>query len=240
MKSRLSPEARARLEAARALAQGKPAPAPAASTGAGGRPAAPAKGSPAPQAAGARDPQGSDAPSDTPSKGTGGRLALAALLGVAILGTVAVAGRLLGGSRPDLVGNTAAIQKGLLDGGSDDAARRKAMAEVIRNADQMTRQELDSARKALDEEWQRSRDAAILAYFDAPDGDKSRLADEGIDRTLAYRKLRFGLSPQAPQEGGGRKQKPPKDEDRRKLFTRYGEALQAQAKKRGIPLPEWQ
>ena len=228
MKSRLSPEAKARLEAARALAQGKPAP------DAAGRSSAPAKGGPA-----AADPAGAvDAAGN--GKGKGGRLALAALLGVVLLGAVAVAGRIFVGRRPDLVGSTAAIQKGLLDGHADDAARRKAVAAVIRNADQMSRQELDSARKALEEEWQRSRDEAILAFFDAPEGDRSRLADEGIDRTLAYRKLRFGLSPQAVQEGGGRRQKPPKDDDRRKLFTRYAEALQTQAKKRGIALPEWQ
>lgn len=234
MKSRLSPEAKARLEAARALAQGKPAPAPAASPGAGSRPAARATN-------GAHDQPGPDAAPDPsrPGTGKGARLALAALLGIVTLGAVALAGRLFVGQRPDLVGNTAAIQKGLLDGHADDAARRKAVAEVIRNADQMTKPELDSARKALEEEWHRSRDAAIVAYFDAPEGDRSRLADEGIDRTLAYRKLRFGLSPQAVQEGGGRKQKPPKDDDRRKLFTRYAEALQTQAKKRGIALPEW-
>ena len=110
---------------------------------------------------------------------------------------------------------------------------------MIRNADQMTKDELEAARKALDEEWKRCRDEAIDAFVAAPESDRPRLADEGIDRTIAYRKLRFGLSPQAQQEKG-RRQKPPKDADRRKLFDRYAAALQAQSKKRAVDLPEWQ
>ena len=228
MKPRLSPEARARLEEARAIAQGKRIPAP----------VAPATGSRAPTSADVGVEEDRTAGS-TARGGKGNRLLGAGLIGVVLLAGLALAGRLLVGRRPDLVGSTAAIQKGLLGGSGDDATRRKAVAEVIRNADQMTRKELDQARKALEEEWQRSRDEAIVAFFDAPEGDRGRLADEGIDRTLAYRKLRFGLSPQAPMEGG-RRQRPPKDGDRRKLFARYAEALQAQAKKRGIDLPEWQ
>ena len=114
-----------------------------------------------------------------------------------------------------------------------------SVAEVIRNADQMSKEELEAARKALEADWKKTRDEAIDTYFAAPEGDRSRLADEGVDRTITYRKLRFGLSPQAREEKG-RKQKPPEDGDRRKLFDRYSQALQAQAKKRGIALPEWQ
>jgi hypothetical protein len=162
-----------------------------------------------------------------------------ALLGVIGMGTIAGGAWMTLGRRPDLVGATATIQKGLLTGSMRGAEGKKAVAEVIRNADQMTKAELETARKALDEEWKQCRDVAIDAFLAAPESDRPRLADEGIDRTIAYRKLRFGLSPQAHEEKG-RRQKPPKDADRRKLFNRYAEALQAQSKKRGVDLPEWQ
>ncbi len=226
----LSPEAQARLAAARAVAQGKPlptvAPAP------GHKPqAAPLQGS----AAGAKPPaEASPAPG---SKGSG--IVILALLGVIGMGTIAGGAWMTLGRRPDLVGSTAAIQKGLLSGEMRGADGKKAVAEVIRNADQMTKAELEAARKALDEEWKRCRDEAIDAFVAAPESDRPRLADEGIDRTIAYRKLRFGLSPQAHEEKG-RRQKPPKDADRRKLFDRYAEALERQSKKRGVDLPEWQ
>jgi hypothetical protein len=162
-----------------------------------------------------------------------------ALLGVVGMGTIAGGAWMTLSRRPDLVGSTATIQKGLLKGEMRGAAGKKAVADVIRNADQMTKKELEAARKALDEEWKRCRDEAIDAFVAAPESDRPRLADEGIDRTIAYRKLRFGLSPQAHEEKG-RRQKPPKDADRRKLFDRYAEALQAQSKKRAVDLPEWQ
>lgn len=228
MSNRLSPEARARLEAAKAVAQGRATPAPKTTTPAAGRPARPA--APAGKAA-AEVPAGAE-----PRRGRGG-LAIAG--SVAAVVALAVAGWMLRSSRPDLLGSTAAIQSGLLEGRLDEAARKQAVAEVIRNADRMTKEELDSARKSLDEEWQRLRDLAIDAFFAAPEGERASLADRGIDLTIAYRKLRFGLSPQA-RDDGGRRQRPPKDRERRKLFERYGEALVAQAKKRGIALPEWQ
>jgi uncharacterized membrane protein len=233
MASRLSPEAQARLAAARAIAQGKTPPAstkakpvPAATQEAGSRAAVPTK------------PEDAAAPAAGQAE-TGRKLPLVlALLGIVLLGAVAGGAWMTLGRRPDLLGDTTAIQKGLRGGEVRGAEGKKAVAEVIRNADQMTKQELEDARKALDEEWKTTRDAAIDAYFAAPEGDRSRLADEGIDRTITYRKLRFGLSPQAREEKG-RKQKPPENGDRRQLFERYAQALQSQAKKRGIALPEW-
>ena len=50
----------------------------------------------------------------------------------------------------------------------------------------------------------------------------------------------MGEAVRITRDDGGRRQRPPKDRERRKLFERYGEALVAQAKKRGIALPEWQ
>lgn len=232
MGSRLSPEARARLEAARAIARGKPAPTADAGAGVRGRPANAPRGT---AAAG----QPADQPPPTASAGGCRGRFLAVAVGLLVLGGAAAASGLLGRGSPDLTANVATIQKGLLTGQADAAARKKAVIEVIRSADQMTRPQLDSARKALEEEWQRARDAAIDAYFAAPESDRERLAEEGVERTLSYRKLCFGLSPQAVEERP-RRQKPPKDKDRRKLFARYGEALSAQAKKRGINLPEWQ
>ena len=230
MARQLSPAAQARLAAARAIAQGKPLPIPAAAPGQKAK-AAPRPGS-APGAMPA--PEASPAPG---SKGSG--IVILALLGVIGMGTIAGGAWMTLGRRPDLVGATAAIQKGLLAGSMRGAEGKKAVAEVIRNADQMTKAELETARKALDDEWKQCRDEAINAFVAAPESDRPRLADEGIDRTIAYRKLRFGLSPQA-QEEKGRRQKPPKEDDRRKLFDRYAEALQAQSKKRGVDLPEWQ
>jgi len=230
MSNRLSPEARARLEEARAIAQGRPSP----------RTAPPPRSRPVRGAArGAPPAQPDAAAAATPAeRGSGGR-ALAIVGGLGLLAVVAAGALLLGRSRDDLVGTTAQIQSGLLEGRLDDSARKKAIAEVIRNADRMTKEELETARRSLEQEWQRLRDKAIDTFFAAPEGDRPRLADEGIDLTLAYRKLRFGLSPQARDEGG-RRQRPPKDQDQRKLFDRYAEALSAQAKLRGISLPEWQ
>ena len=230
MARQLSPEAQARLAAARAVAQGKPLPTPSAAPG--------PKGQAAPRQELA--PGAMPAPEAPPAPGSkGSGIVILALLGVIGMGTIAGGAWMTLGRRPDLVGATAAIQKGLLAGSMRGAEGKKAVAEVIRNADQMTKGELETARKALDEEWKQCRDEAIDAFVAAPEADRPRLADEGIDRTIAYRKLRFGLSPQAQQEKG-RRQKPPKDADRRKLFDRYAEALQAQSKKRGIDLPEWQ
>ena len=230
MARQLSPAAQARLAAARAIAQGKPLPTSTAAPGPKAQ-AAPRPGS-APGAMPA--PEAPPAPG---SKGSG--IVILALLGVIGMGTIAGGAWMTLGRRPDLVGATATIQKGLLAGSMRGAEGKKAVAEVIRNADQMTKAELETARKALDEEWKQCRDVAIDAFLAAPESDRPRLADEGIDRTIAYRKLRFGLSPQAHEEKG-RRQKPPKDADRRKLFNRYAEALQAQSKKRGVDLPEWQ
>ena len=230
MARQLSPAAQARLAAARAVAQGKPLPTPTAAPGPKAQ-AAPRPGS----APGAMSSP--EAPAAPGSKGSG--IVILALLGVIGMGTIAGGAWMTLGRRPDLVGATATIQKGLLAGSMRGAEGKKAVAEVIRNADQMTKDELEAARKALDEEWKQCRDVAIDAFLAAPESDRPRLADEGIDRTIAYRKLRFGLSPQAHEEKG-RRQKPPKDADRRKLFNRYAEALQAQSKKRGVDLPEWQ
>ena len=230
MARQLSPAAQARLAAARAIAQGKPLPTSTAAPGPKAQ-AAPRPGS----APGAMpSPEAPPAPG---SKGSG--IVILAILGVIGMGTIAGGAWMTLGRRPDLVGATATIQKGLLAGSMRGAEGKKAVAEVIRNADQMTKAELETARKALDEEWKQCRDVAIDAFLAAPESDRPRLADEGIDRTIAYRKLRFGLSPQAHEEKG-RRQKPPKDADRRKLFNRYAEALQAQSKKRGVDLPEWQ
>lgn len=164
-------------------------------------------------------------------------IGVVALLFIAGGGAAAAWWNFSGG--PDLVGATASLQKGLLAGAMRGEEGRKAVAAVIRNADQMSKKDLEAARTSLEEEWQKARDEAIEGFFSAPEAERARLADEGIDRTLAYRKLRFGLSPGARDEGG-RRQRPPKDGDRRKLFERYAEAIQGQAKKRGIDLPEWQ
>ena len=235
MQSRLSPEARAKLEAARAIAQGRPAAPAAPATRARGRSGPRSKVVAKPPAV---DAAGGQPPPASSSAGGAARTVVAVTVGLAVLGG-AVALGLFGRGKQDLAANVATIQKGLLSGPTDAAARKKAVVEVIRSADQMSRSQLEAARKALEEEWQKTRDAAIDAYFAAPESDRERLAAEGVERTLSYRKLCFGLSPQAVDEKP-RRQKAPNDDDRRKLFARYGEALTAQAKKRGIDLPEWQ
>jgi hypothetical protein len=161
MARQLSPEAQARLATARAVAQGKPLPSPAAAPGQKAQ-AAPRQGStagakPAPEAS---PTHGSNPGSNPGSKGNSG-IVILALLGVVGMGTIAGGAWMTLGRRPDLVGSTATIQKGLLSGEMRGAAGKKAVAEVIRNADQMTKDELEAARKALDEEWKRRRDEAI-------------------------------------------------------------------------------
>lgn len=222
MARHLSPEAQARLAAARAIAQGQPFPSP--SSGPRGN------------APGPKNPTTGEPPAKGSRKGG---IVLLAFVGVIGMGTIAAGAWMTLGRRPDLVGSIATIQKGLLSGETRGAEGKRAVAEVIRNADQMTKNELETARKSLEETWKQIRDEAIDAFVAAPEADRPRLAGEGIERTLAYRKLRFGLSPQA-NGMSGRRQKPPRDEDRRKLFDRYAEALKTEAQKRGIELPEWQ
>lgn len=231
----LSPEAQARLAAARAVAQGRPLPSPATAPGPKAQ-STPRQGSTAGVKPAAEAPPAPG--SNLGSKGSSG-IVILALLGVIGMGTIAGGAWMTLGRRPDLVGSTATLQTGLLSGEIRGPAGKKAVADVIRNADQMTKSELEAARKALDEEWKQCRDEAIDAFVAAPESDRPRLTDEGIDRTIAYRKLHFGLSPQA-REINGRRQKPPKDADRRKHFDRYAEALARQSKKRGVDLPEWQ
>ena len=232
--ARLTPEAQARLAAARAIAQGKPPPASAPRTVAGG---APARAVP-PRAAGGTAPQAHQQQPSQPPTGSGAKVALVA---IGMIFVSLLAGGLAWislGRKPDLLGTTASLQRTLLDGKVSGTDGKKAIAAVIRNADQMTKTQLEEARKALDDDWQKSRDEAIDTFFAAPEGDRSRLADLGIDHTIAYRKLRFGLSPQARSDDG-RKQQPPADADRLKLFNRYAAAILAKAKTRGVDLPEW-
>lgn len=156
-----------------------------------------------------------------------------------------------------LVDETRDLQRRVLAGEVRGREMKRAVDSIIRNVDQMSRDELKQAREALDSDWRSAYDKGLAAYFDAPEDSRPALLDETIDRTLAFRQLRFGLNPQASGPYAGRirrgdsrrrgrdkpDQKAEEDESaaaRRALAEKYSAAVRDRAKERKIDLPEWQ
>lgn len=152
-----------------------------------------------------------------------------------------------------LVADTRQIQQRVLAGGVRGRELQRAVDAIIRNVDQMSRNELKAAREALDTDWRTAYEAGVAAYFDAAEERRPDLLDEAIDRTLAFRQLRYGLNPQASgpyagriRRGRGRDRDRQEGQDeaaaaaRRKLAEQYATAVKERAKERKIDLPEWQ
>ena len=152
-----------------------------------------------------------------------------------------------------LVADTRQIQQRVLAGGVRGRELQRAVDAIIRNVDQMSRNELKAAREALDTDWRTAYEAGVAAYFDAAEERRPDLLDEAIDRTLAFRQLRYGLNPQASgpyagriRRGRGRDRNRQEGEDdaaaaaRRKPAEQYATAVKERAKERKIDLPEWQ
>ena len=151
--------------------------------------------------------------------------------------------------REDLVGKTLELEQAVLLGDSSGRQARRTVDQIIRNVDRMRSDDIKTLRNALDAEWLKARGQDIDAYFAATTDQRESILDRSIDRTLAYRELRFALNPRSsgPGMGGrrrrGRDQKPAEvsgDEARGKLVAIYTEALRKRAGERKIPLPEWQ
>jgi hypothetical protein len=159
----------------------------------------------------------------------------------------------LAGRDDGLVADTRQIQQRVLAGGVRGRELQRAVDAIIRNVDQMSRDELKAAREALDTDWRTAYEAGVAAYFDAAEERRPDLLDEAIDRTLAFRQLRYGLNPQASgpyagriRRGRGRDRDRQEGQDeaaaaaRRKLAEQYATAVKERAKERKIDLPEWQ
>lgn len=218
------PSARERLAAARAMA---------------GLPAARATAretAPAPAAAGRRR-----------------RTAALIAAAVAVAALLAVAWW-LAGRDSGLVDATRQLQRRVLAGEVRGREMKRAVDSIVRNVDQMSRDELKAAREGLDADWRVAYESGLTAYYDAPEESRAALLDEAIDRTLAFRQLRFGLNPQAagPYAGRirrgdgrrGRDREEKKDDDpaaeaKRTLAEKYAAAIRDRAKERKIDLPEW-
>ncbi|NBV45820.1 MAG: hypothetical protein EBR86_09320 [Planctomycetia bacterium] len=154
-----------------------------------------------------------------------------------------------------LVADTRQIQQRVLAGGVRGRELQRAVDAIIRNVDQMSRDQQKEAREALDTDWRQAYEAGVAAYFDAAEEGRQSLLDEAIDRTLAFRQLRYGLNPQASGPYAGRMRRGRgRDRDRnrqegedeaaaaarRKLAEQYATAVKERAKERKIDLPEWQ
>jgi len=155
--------------------------------------------------------------------------------------------------REDKLAAVTAMQKELLAAGGPP--RRADVDRVIRTVDRMSRDEVRSAYRAAGAEWKRVKQEAIDAYFQAAPPDRPSLLDGHIARMVAYHDLLVAMNPRArpgaeasmPRDrrrrGEPEPPKPAVDEAaeaaRRQLVERFDAAVEAHAKARGRPLPNF-
>jgi len=191
-------------------------------------------------------------PADPPPAG-GGQLwkwGAAVALVVACL-----AGWLVLGRGDDLVEQTLDMERTLLAGEASGRAGRRALDEIIRNVDRMQPDELREVQRTLHEEWQRTTNEDIEAYFAAKPADKHSILDRSIDRMLVYKELRFAVNPKAWGREARKPRKPrtappgvqtsagataADKKAQQQLRERYDDALRQRARERRIELPAWQ
>jgi len=178
-----------------------------------------------------------------------GRRAVAAGLGIVVLG---ICVWLFLGRGKTLVDKTLDMERRLLLGEATGRDGKRVVAEIIRNVDRMPRDDVKEVQRVLEEEWQRSRQSDIDAYFSAAPDDKRSILDRSIDRALAYRDLSFAVNPRASSLDGRRRKPRAKDARpragqtaadkaaQRQLQQRYDDALRQRARERKIDLPAWQ
>lgn len=153
--------------------------------------------------------------------------------------------------REDLVGQTLAMERSLLEGGAAGRAGRRAVDQIMRNIDRMRPDDIRAVQRSLETDWQQAREKDVEAYFDARPEERPSILDRSIDRTLVYKELRFAVNPRSRGLDGRRSRKPPPaaanaatlDPDaaaRRQLLERYDDALRQRARERRIDLPTWQ
>jgi len=155
----------------------------------------------------------------------------------------------------ELVDQTLDMERTLLAGEASGRAGRRALDEIIRNVDRMQPDELREVQRTLDEEWQRTTNEDIEAYFAAQPAEKHSILDRSIDRMLIYKELQFAVNPKAWSREGRKPRKPrtappgaqtatgapAADKDaQRQLRERYDDALRQRARERRIELPAWQ
>ena len=149
------------------------------------------------------------------------------------------------------VSETAEMATQLLDkGGTPD---KQAIRQLVKNVDQMPRDQLVKVWQAIRREWIQVRQTSMERYFSAPTTEKPELLDAEIARLQALPELMLALNPDAdptkppriPRERPRRKKGDKKEDkaaekaeaDRLAMNERYDDAVIARAKARGVPLP---
>ncbi|MFM8436647.1 MAG: hypothetical protein ACKOBP_15155 [Planctomycetia bacterium] len=154
----------------------------------------------------------------------------------------------------DLVDKTLDMERTLLAGEASGRAGRRTLDAIIRNVDRMQPDELREVQRTLDEEWQRTTNADIEAYFAAKPAERHSILDRSIDRMLIYKELRFAVNPKAWSKDGRKPRKPrmnspgaqaagataAEKKAQQQLLERYDDALRQRARERRIELPAWQ
>lgn len=150
------------------------------------------------------------------------------------------------------MGRTVEMERTLLAGEASGRAGRRALDAIIRNVDRMQPDEVKEVQRTLEEEWHRTTNEDIEAYFAAKPADKHSILDHSIDRMLVYKELRFAVNPKAwSKEGRKPRTAPPGAQTsvgataadkkaQQKLRERYDDALRQRARERRIELPAWQ
>lgn len=174
-----------------------------------------------------------------------------ALLSVGLFAAVAAPAIWFLWPQENRVSETAELATKLLDkGGTPD---KRAIRQLVKNVDQMPRDQLVKVWQAIRREWIEVRQTSMERYFSAPTTEKPELLDAEIARLQALPELMLALNPDAdptkppriPKERPRRKKGDKKvdkaaekaEADRLAMNERYDDAVIARAKARGVPLP---
>lgn len=170
---------------------------------------------------------------------------VAAILVGVLVAAVGSSWFFLGGN--SIVDETLAVQTTLLSGDVPGRDRKAGVTQVTRNIDKMGREDVKVVREAFMADWRRLRQQGIDEYFAASEPDREPLLDRDIGRLVIAGALWFATNPRSnglPPKPGKEKQtarKPvkPKVTPAVQLLDTYRIALLAQARKRGITVPDW-
>ena len=145
------------------------------------------------------------------------------------------------------VTETAELATQLLDkGGTPD---KQAIRQLVKNVDQMPRDQLTKVWQAIRREWIQVRQTSMERYFSAPNTEKPELLDAEIARLQALPELMLALNPDAdptkppripkprPSKKKGNEAAQKAEADRLAMNEQYENAVIARAKARGVPLP---
>jgi hypothetical protein len=145
------------------------------------------------------------------------------------------------------VTETAELATQLLDkGGTPD---KQAIRQLVKNVDQMPRDQLTKVWQAIRREWIDVRQTSMERYFSASSTEKPELLDAEIARLQALPELMLALNPDAdpnkppripkprPSKKKGNEAAQKAEADRLAMNEQYDNAVIARAKARGVPLP---